>query len=614
MLDTFKKATPEALDAIREEMRVRGTSEVFLLFGMGSQFDHLIFQKIAKQGVYGLFADPASVTVDDVAALGPIGIFTSGGPASVHAEPPPFDARIFSLGIPVLGTCLGFQTWAKAVGARVKKGTSQFSTHPFTKRGDSLLFVGCPETMPVLQSHGDEVEGDGIKVLGTSGGVVAAGQHRHLWGVQFHPECSETTHGDKIFENFIFGICKAKDRFPVEDVAEKKVAELVRLREAGVRILLMLSGGSDSASVAYLCKAAGFDHTNLRGVYVKGVDRADDETHVREHFDNQPWIDLKFVDATDRLLEALAGKTKMREKRTAGFIPIYNQIGGEEAEEWSEGGRYEVYVGQGTLYTDLSESGAGHTSGARKAVIKSHHNVKNEFRSPRTKILFAEVTPLADQVKDTGRSIGRMIGVPEELLIRHPFPGPGRSLRIDGEVTREKLALEGKADAIFIEELRKASLYKKVWQAGAVLLMPGSTEAPEADRIAREVVGSMSAVALRAEHTFTKGDDAGSGPIILVEAASLDWGVLELLQQRISNEVAGIGAVAVHISAEADYPKRPLLMLWAVHSVNGFTARHAELPVDFLEAVQKRISAEIPEIGSVIYRISNKPISTIEIG
>lgn len=539
MLDTFKKATPEALAAIAEEMKVRQTSEIFLLFAMGSQFDHLIFQTLAKLGVYCLVADPAVVSVEDVVSLAPTGIILSGGPASVQAEPPPFDERIFNLGIPVFGICLGFQMWAKHAGAQVKTGLhKEFGVHAVTVVRESPLLKGVGQTMSVLQSHGDAVELSPLLTVHAfsnhsldgedNHGVIAVASWQHLYGVQFHPEVSDTVDGERLFENFCFGICEAKDRFPAKDVAQEKIAQL-RTQIGDKKVLLALSGGSDSSVVAHLLKHATKDRDQLLGVYIRGIDRPDDEAFVHEYFGDQDWITLKVVDATAGFLEALAGKTSMSDKRLA-MRSVYKPV--LEAQAAAFGADF---IAQGTLYTDISESGGGQ-GGARKATIKLHHNTNLGFALP-------ELLPLADCVKDGARDIGRQIGVPETLLIRHPFPGPGLVVRIEGEITLDKLIMARQLDGIYIEELRRTGLYETVWQAGVV--------------VAQSV------------HTYTKGDDAGSGPVIAY---------------------------------------------WAVWSVNGFTAQVADLPFEFHKRLAQRIGNEVAGVGAVMYRVSDKPFSTIEWG
>ncbi|HTR18816.1 MAG TPA: glutamine-hydrolyzing GMP synthase [Candidatus Paceibacterota bacterium] len=527
MLSVFKGATKEALESIAEEMRVRQTKQFVMLFSMGSQFDHLIVQTLAKLGVYCVVADPASVTADDVKKAAPAGIILSGGPASVFDEPPPFDEKIFDLGIPLLGICLGFQMWAKHAGAKVTpQQKREFGVHEFRVTKDSPLFAGVAKRTQVLESHGDAVSDAPFEVLGsTDNAEIAAGNAKHLWGVQFHPEVTDTTEGVKMYDNFL-NICGIIERFPAESVAKKKIEELKKV-VVGKKVLIALSGGSDSSVVAYLLKESG---ATLKGVYIRGIDRPDDEAYVKKYFGNENWIELDIADATKEFLHALKGKTHMRDKRMA-MRGIYKDVLEKEIKKFGAD-----FIAQGTLYTDVRESGHGHETGARVAEIKVHHNVKLGFLVP-------EISPLETEVKDSARAIGRELGVPEDLLVRHPFPGPGLVVRIEGEVTAESLRVARACDGIYIDELRKAGLYETVWQAGATL------------------THSM--------HTESKGDGAGLGHV---------------------------------------------LALWAVWSVNGFTARFAQLPYDFLDKVSRRITNEVREVGAVVYRISDKPPSTIEWG
>ncbi len=532
-LTLFTKATPETLEALAEELRVRHVSQFVLLFSMGSQFDHLIVQHLARLGVYCLVADPARAKAADVKRIAPAGIILSGGPASVHAEPPPFDSKIFELGIPTLGICLGFQMIAKYAGAKVVAGIErEFGVHTLALKGSDPLFKGIKSGSPVLQSHGDKIlPSKKLTLLGsTKNAPVSAGKFKHLWGVQFHPEVTESRDGVIMFQNFCARICGIRDRFPAEDAATQKVKEL-RERIGNKNVLIALSGGSDSSVVAYLLKHAMKNSAGkLIGVYIRGIDRPDDEAFVRKYFANKKWIHVEIADATQEFLFALQGKTNMREKRLA-MRGVYKDILERRLADYDA-----QFIAQGTLYTDLRESGYGHKTGARIAEIKVHHNTGNGFSVP-------ELTPLEDCVKDSAREIGRSLGVPEELLVRHPFPGPGLVVRIEGEVTYASLAMARKIDGIYVEELRKARLYNSVWQAGAVVT--------------------------RSEHTESKGDNAGTGHVIA---------------------------------------------LWAVWSVNGFTARFAQLPYDFLDAVSRRITNEVREVGAVVYRISDKPPATIEWG
>lgn len=533
MITTFRKADPASLAAIEDEKRIRKTKELFLVFPLGSQFDHLIVLRLAELGLFAMIADPRSVKAADIEKLAPTGIILSGGPASVYdVGGIEFDSEIFDLGTPTLGICLGFQLWAQFVGVPVKPSDKrEFGRHPLQLSKKSPLFKGVDNGSIVLQSHGDVIMPDiSIEVIAsTENAPVAAASWGRLYGVQFHPEVHDTVDGMQIFRNFCFGICGAKDSFPAEDVASKKVADL-RKEIGDGRAVIALSGGSDSSVVAGLLKNAfGDTRGQFRAVYIKGIDRPDDEASVRKHFGNESWLELLTIDATAGFLEVLKGQVTMHEKRVA-MRTVYKQVLEAQIKAFDA-----TFIIQGTLYTDLAESGLGHVGGS-KAVIKLHHNTKLGFS-------VKEIMPLADCVKDGARSIGRSVGVPEELLVRHPFPGPGLVVRIEGEVTAENLSIARKIDGIYIEELRKHGLYLTVWQAGAVVTQ---------SRI-----------------TCTKGD-----------GNSTDW----------------------------------VIALWAVWSVNGFTAQWAELPYPFLRDVSKRITNEVREAGAVVYRISDKPPTTIEWG
>jgi GMP synthase (glutamine-hydrolysing) len=531
MIHTLTDVTPEILEEITAEQSMRQTHEVFLLFAMGSQFDHLIKLQLDKIGVFCIVADPSKVTAADVTQIKPTGIILSGGPGSALNEVPPFDTNIFDLDVPILGICLGFQLWAAHLGAKVAAAQHrEFGAHPLRLNSlgsASPLLAGVPEGSPVLQSHGDHIEpGLQFEVLAaTDTAPVAAGRHGQLWGVQFHPEVTASLHGTLILENFCRKIAAAKDVYPAESVADQKVTEIGE-QVGQAKVLLALSGGSDSAVVATLLEKA-LDLQQIRAIYIRGIDRPDDEAFVRKYFGH---LDLVVHDATAEFLEALSGAISMHDKRVA-MRGVYKTVLENEAKTFGA-----TFIAQGTLYTDITESGGGHATGARKAQIKLHHNTGLNFD-------YKELCPLDDMVKDTARAIGRSLGTPEELLVRHPFPGPGLVVRIEGEVTSESLRIARAADGIYLAELRAAGLYQTVWQAGAV------------------VTHSVA--------SYSKGDDAGNGLV---------------------------------------------LALWAVWSINGFTAEWAELPYEFLRNVSRKITNQIPEIASVVYRISDKPPATIEWG
>jgi GMP synthase (glutamine-hydrolysing) len=437
-----------------------------------------------------------------------------------------------------LGICLGFQLWARHIGATVEPGGSEYGPHRLKLlqtndpdpdplfSGDRLLVGLCDDSI-VIQSHGDTILPEYLTVLATTDNLVAAGRYGHLWGVQFHPEVSHTEGGLQIFQNFCFYICGASKIFPSRSVAHAKVEELRRVI-GDQRVLLALSGGSDSSVLAGLLKRAV--PGQIEAVYIKAVDRPDDEDHVRVYFGKDPDINLEIIDATDRFLDALRGLTGMHQKRVA-VRSVYKPILEEAARRHGCG-----FIAQGTLYTDVVESGGGLGGGADKAQIKLHHNVDLNFELP-------ELTPLDDCVKDTARSLGRELKVDDRLLTRHPFPGPGLVVRIVGEITAERLVMAKAIDAIFIRELYHYKLYDGIWQAGATLLNDS--------------------------HTFTKGDDKGNGPIVC---------------------------------------------LWAVTSIDGYTAQPVHFDWDFLEYVSNRVTNEVPGIGAVSLRLSGKPPATIEFG
>ncbi|MCX6797222.1 MAG: gamma-glutamyl-gamma-aminobutyrate hydrolase family protein, partial [Candidatus Doudnabacteria bacterium] len=326
-----------------------------MLFALGSQFDHLIKQKLDALGVFCLVADLAKIKATDVKKMSPIGIILSGGPASAY-EYPPFDAKIFDLGIPVLGICLGFQMWAYHIGANVSLSDKrEFGTHTFKLRSRSLLFDKIPRHSKVLESHGDHIAPDRkLKILGTTANApVAAAAFKHLYGVQFHPEVTETEYGVRMVENFVFKICKAKNIFPAKSMAQTKIDELKR-QITGKRVLLAISGGSDSSVVAYLLKAARNNNPGMiKGVYIKGIDRPDDEANVIKYFGKQKWLQLKIVDATKEFLITLRGKKTMRDKRLA-MREVYKKVLENEAKKFKAD-----FIAQGTLYTDVSETGGG---------------------------------------------------------------------------------------------------------------------------------------------------------------------------------------------------------------------------------------------------------------
>ncbi|MDO8482341.1 MAG: hypothetical protein Q7S86_00800, partial [bacterium] len=526
------------------------TREFFLLFGMGSQTDGLIYMRLASLGVYCQLADPATMRAEDVRKLhdaGLIGIVISGGPKSVYSQIDyvSFDSEIFDLKIPIFGICLGFQMWANWLGATVKPSpVKEYNPVQDTQIVDkqSPLLAGLPKLFKLAQNHGDVIEKSPVIYVTafSEQGFVAVGESAYLHGIQGHPEMSHTEHGQRIFENFCFGICGAKDRFPAENVAVTKIAAL-RAKIGKNNILIALSGGVDSSVAAELVHhAVGSNPGQVSVVYIKGLDRDEDEEFVRKHFKNQLWCELTIVDATSEFLEVLVAKETGPEKRQA-MKGAYARI--LEREIRSFGAKYIV---QGTNYADLSESAfsiadlaengieLSETSKTQrlntgKATQKVHHNTNNNFSVP-------EIIPLADMVKDGIRDVGRSIGVAEELLTRHPFPGVGLAARIDGEVTAPKLAVARAVDRIWNIGIRVSGKYGEIWQAGADIL--------------------------RSTVTCTKGEEAQLGVRVV---------------------------------------------LWARTSVNAFSARPYPFDPLFIEQIAVRIASKVREVGSVSYEYMPKP-------
>ncbi len=530
MKRTIQKLDEQTLTAINAEKALRKTNELFVLFEMGSQTTLLIKQHLEELGVYTEVVDPATFTAADVRALNPIGIILSGGPDSVTGDRISFDRNIFCTGVPTLGICLGFQMWAQALGATVERAPK--AEHgPHTLKiidGTSLLLQRVGNSEIVIQNHHDRILPHSLifNSASTENSPMAVGERGHLFGVQFHPEVSHTTCGRQIFENFCFRICEAKDRFQAKSAAEEKIRELSKQID-GKTVLILLSGGSDSSVAAYLSIRAASPTTKLIFVYLKGFDRQGDEENVRQFFGSLPNTELRIVDATQEFLEALHGKLDGEGRRDA-FREVYQRV--VEREIVSSGADL---VEQGTLHTDEVESSIG-LAFAPTAFIKGHHNPLIPWSIP-------EITPLNDQVKDTARKIGYEIGVPKELLTRQPFPGPGTSLRIFGNITRERRDKQQALEVILDEELRKWEGFATIWQSGAILT--------------------------NCEHTCQSGDGSGKGDMV-------EW--------------------------------------FAVHSVNGFTAGPVNIPFEIHVRIAVRMQNEVEGVGSVGYRFSSKPKSTIE--
>jgi GMP synthase (glutamine-hydrolysing) len=507
-------------------MSVRGGIAVL---DFGSQYTQLIARRIREQGVFSAVL-PCTASVDQVRALEPAGLVLSGGPSSVYdADAPVCDPAVLSLGVPVLGICYGLQWLAHTLGGEVERAERReygpAELELAQANGASSLFAGLPAVLKVWNSHGDHVVAlpAGFRVTGRTANAIAAAEDpaRGIYALQFHPEVRHTDRGTAILRNFVFDICHAPKNWDRAGFIAETVGN-IRRRTGDGQVLCALSGGVDSAVAAVLVHRAVGDR--LVNVFVDtGLLRKNEFAETLELLRDRLGLNVRGVDAAERFLARLAGVTDPEEKRKrigAEFIAVF-------ADEARRLGTPRFLV-QGTLYPDVIESVS--VKGP-SATIKTHHNVGG---LPAV-MPFELVEPLRDLFKDEVRAIGRELGLPAEILTKHPFPGPGLAVRVLGEVTAERLEMLREADAIVTEEVRRAGLYERVWQAFAVLLPVRS-------------VGVM-------------GDERSYGFTVAVrvveseDAMTADWSRLpaELLGRisaRVVNEVRGVTRVVYDVTSK----------------------------------------------------------------
>ncbi len=508
-----------------EERSSARPEESVLVVDFGAQYAQLIARRVREAHVHSEIVS-REITPEEIRERHPVGLILSGGPASVYAEGAyRMDPAILEMGIPVLGICYGHQVMADLAGGTVANSeTAEYGNTTMEVVADSLLMQALPKDQQVWMSHRDQVTEapPGFVSVATSMGAKVAAMEdrdRALYGVQFHPEVAHTPHGADILKRFLYEVCGATPGWTSHSIIEWEIAA-IRAQVGEGHVICGLSGGVDSAVAAAIVHAAVGDR--LTCIFVDhGLLRSGEAEQVEETFRSHFEVEFVHVKAEDRFLELLAGVVDPEEKRKIigeTFIRVF-----EEAASTVGDARFLV---QGTLYPDVIESGS-----SSAATIKTHHNVGGLPDDMQ----FELVEPLRDLFKDEVRAIGEELGLPEDIVWRQPFPGPGLAVRIIGEVTRDRLAILREADRVVTEEIRRAGLYREIWQAFGVL--------PAVRTVG--VQGDLRTYAYPLIVRAVTSEDA-----MTADWARLPYEVLERISSRVINEVPGINRVAYDISSK----------------------------------------------------------------